>query len=446
MTPPRALAALATLSFHRVFPQVAGWHPGRILWPAMLLGCATAAPLAPDTKVWPTLVPDGCPLARSADFVALGFTGNVVNHSEADTWYPSWGADGRLYSPFTDGTVDQVKPDGSIEKIKSWSGGGGAVVGHAIIEGDDVRQLKLIEPGLIAGAPAPYEGRYPCASLHFNGVWYVGTYALAGAPYGLNWPILGPFAGFHVSKDNGKTWTPSPWGCEPGKTMFPEPATFKGPLKLGVPHVVDFGKNMQHSPDGKMYLVCHGATQADQVDRNANLSWITGDQIYLTRVTPSPETINDASQYEYFAGNNAKGDPQWSKDYAQIKPLLDWNNHCGGVTITYNKPLGKFIMCMTNGRETTSRFDTSILVADRITGPWQLVTYMKDFGTQAYFVNIPSKFISPDGLSFWLCYSANFVRTHTVNPPGSLYTMSLHEVRLLNAGEAKQLPVLPASP
>ena len=33
---------------------------------------------------------------------------------------------------------------------------------------------------------------------------------------------------------------------------------------------------------------------------------------------------------------------------------------------------------------------------------------MKDFGEQAYFVNFPSKFISSDGRTLWLCYSANF--------------------------------------
>ena len=34
-----------------------------------------------------------------------------------------------------------------------------------------------------------------------------------------------------------------------------------------------------------------------------------------------------------------------------------------------------------------------ILEADALTGPWRLVTYLKDFGEQAYFLNFPSKFI-----------------------------------------------------
>ena len=75
-----------------------------------------------------------------------------------------------------------------------------------------------------------------------------------------------------------------------------------------------------------------------------------------------------------------------------------------------------------------------------ITGPWRLVTYMKDFGEQAYFVNFPSKFISPDGRTLWLCYSANFAKDWNKmkiesQPPGSRYGLVLQKVRLLRPGE-----------
>jgi len=35
---------------------------------------------------------------------------------------------------------------------------------------------------------------------------------------------------------------------------------------------------------------------------------------------------------------------------------------------------------------------------------------MKDFGEQGYFLNFPSKFISNNGYTLWLCYSSNFAR------------------------------------
>ena len=79
----------------------------------------------------------------------------------------------------------------------------------------------------------------------------------------------------------------------------------------------------------------------------------------------------------------------------------------------------------------------SILESERATGPWKLVVYLKDFGEQAYFVNIPSKFLSPDGRSGWLLYAANFSNccknwpSHRPNPAGSRYGMCWQEIRFL---------------
>jgi hypothetical protein len=205
---------------------------------------------------------------------------------------------------------------------------------------------------------------------------------------------------------------------------------------MGSPHVVDFGKNMQYSPDGKAYLVGHGAIDPDPELRPANLSWGTGDQIYMARVLPSPQNINDMAKYEFFAGHDAKGNPLWTHDFSKIKPLVDWNNNCGSVTMTYNPGLKKYLMCIIDAGNTISRINTYILESNRVTGPWKLVVYMHNFGEQAYFVNIPSKFISADGRTAWLCYSSNFTNSylHTDfkdDPPGGGYGMVLQEFKLL---------------
>lgn len=205
-----------------------------------------------------------------------------------------------------------------------------------------------------------------------------------------------------------------------------------------MPHIVDFGQNMRYSPDGKAYLVSQGASDPDPTPRDANLSWITGDQIYLARVKPGIDSINNASKYEYFAGHDAHGHPVWTRDFSKIKPLLDWSNHMGSVTITYDAPLKRCLMTVTDGHTTVSKFDTYILESKDITGPWKLVVYMKDFGEQGYFVNFPSKFISKDGRTAWLSYSANFTNGpkgshYHSNPSGSGYWWTLQEVHLLGS-------------
>ncbi|MCX8107180.1 MAG: hypothetical protein N3G20_00080, partial [Verrucomicrobiae bacterium] len=357
--------------------------------------------------------------------------GRHAEYTGADTWYPSWATDGHLYSPWTDGTVNG---------LNSNSAGAGATTGHATIIGDDPLRLVVTNQGVWKSSPHPYEGRYPCGSLVHRGVWYYGTYCLHpsgrverdGVPY--NWPWLGPFVGFRWSTNFGATWTETP--RTPENPLFGEHALHGEPVKIGAPHFVDFGRELEHSPDGKAYLVAHGASHGPEGRRFAYNSWITGDEIYLCRVTPSVENMNDPSKYEFFAGHDPGGNPIWSKDLKAAKPIAAWRDNMGCVTMTYNAPLKRYLMCVTDGGNTVSKFNTYILESRQITGPWNLVVYMKHFGEQAYFVNIPSKFIGNNGRTLCLCYAANFSSgwggvVFESNPPGSRYGMCLQEVRIL---------------
>jgi hypothetical protein len=149
-------------------------------------------------------------------------------------------------------------------------------------------------------------------------------------------------------------------------------------------------------------------------------------------VTPTPETINDASQYEFFAGREGNR-AVWTRDFARIRPMAEWNNHCGCETITYNAPLKRYFLSVTDGRDTYGEMDSYLLESEQVSGPWRMVAYLPKFGPQAYFINIPSKFISADGMTMWLCYSANFNRNLGLvgEPPGSRYAMCLQQVKLV---------------
>ena len=395
--------------------------------------------------VWESDPPVDCPFYQSKELTGIKLLGIKSGFRCGDTWYPTWGADGNLYSPWTDGTTNGVR---------SWSSGFSnngevnsegdparkATTGQAVIYGNDPMSLKIEVLGLSQADPYPYGGRYPCGSLIHNGIWYYGTYCLS--PYGItqygdktyNWPHLGPFVGFRYSEDFGETWTETPH--TPSDPIFNETGLGVYPVKIGSPHFVDFGKNMEHSPDGKAYLVAHGSDEQTCQSPFYYNSWITGDQIYLIRLSPSIENINDQSQYEYYAGKDKQGDPVWTKNFRDIKPLLEWRNNMGCVTITYNAALKKYLMCITDGGNTCAKMSTYILESEEITGNWKLITYLKDFGEQAYFVNIPSKFISPDGKIAWLLYSGNYATNWNneqiiENPPGSHYGMVFQKIEFL---------------
>jgi hypothetical protein len=403
------------------------------------------APPPQPFRVWPSTPPADCPFPKSETLVGVGFTRRHAEYTGGDTWYPSWAADGNLYSPWTDGNVNGLGCS---------SAGEGAATGHATILGDDPLKLVVTNQGVFKSSPRPYAGRYPCGSLVYGGVWYYGTYCLH--PSGgvrhtdgilCNWPWMGPFVGFRWSTDLGKTWTQTP--CTPEKPLFGETALKGEPVKIGAPHFVDLGRNLEHSPDGKAYLVAQGASDGAN-RRYAYNSWITADQVYLIRVQPSIENMNDATKYEFFAGHDAQGVAAWTSDFAKIRPLVEWRDHMGCVTMTYDAGLKKFLLCVTDGGNTVSRYSTYILESDHITGPWKLVSFLKDFGEQAYFVNLPSKFISGDGRGLWLCYSANFSSgwggtTFQARPPGSRYAMCLQELRLLSPAELERASSQPAN-
>lgn len=470
-----------------------------ILFPAGTL-CAGEKPPTEEPKgfTWPSATPADCPFPPSSALNGIHFTGRHGDYHCGDTIYPTWASDGNLYTPWTDGITDGVRctSGGSMPN--------GFRTGHAVMKGDDPLNLEISNTSPPKQALAtPYRGRYPAGSLVHNGIWYYGTYLLGPSAgfehqgFSWNWPILGPMPGFHISRDLGKTWEePS---TSPTTPLFPEPAEFLGPVKMGAPHLVDFGKNMEHSPDGKAYVVAMGAELNDPMPRpcikqnpngtglvlhescdeplrigmhegektkepfrsaceaafpqangkrfaHGNLSWISADQVYLARVTPSPETINDLKAWEFFAGHDTSGKPRWTSDFANIKPLLEWNNHMGCVTATWVPGLRKYLMCVTDGWPTVAKMNSYILESDTLTGPWRMVCYMEGFGEQAYFLNFPSKFISADGHTLWLAYSANFTTNNgmkrngidlKINPPGGRYGLSLHEVRLLPASTTK---------
>ncbi len=296
------IANLVTLVKASVVAAAVGMLLGRVPLVSAYGAERRPAAAAPEGRqVWPSQPPKGCPFEASKTLTGILFTGVHSDYHCGDTWYPSWATNGNQYSPWTDGTTDGVG---------SSSGGDRAVTGNAVLVGDDPLHLVIHNTSPPQPAsPLPYQGRYPCGSLVYNGVWYYGTYCLGPAGsvrhegFTYNWPVLGPMPGFRTSTDFGKTWRPSP--LSPGRPLFPEPRKFIGPVKMGSPHFVDFGRNMEHSPDGNAYLLGMGAEENDPQPRYANLSWITADQIYLARVTPGIENINDLAKYEFFAGRDA---------------------------------------------------------------------------------------------------------------------------------------------
>lgn len=145
-------------------------------WALSLLACAIeparaaglqvddSQPYAP--RLWPSTPPPDCPFEPSDEIAGVRFTGRHREYTRADCWFPSWASDGYLYSPFSDGTVENVMPDGKRESIRTLGAKGpDCSVGYGKIVGDDPLNLEVIGLGALPTEAAPYESRYPSGSL-----------------------------------------------------------------------------------------------------------------------------------------------------------------------------------------------------------------------------------------------------------------------------------------
>jgi hypothetical protein len=341
--------------------------------------------------------------------------------------------------------------------------------------------VALVDVKTFHCSALPYQGRYPSGSLFFKGIWYYGTYAIAEDtgnkqyPCG-NWCVLGPFVGFRHSLDKGATWHEPRMqmaydfdSYKPADNLFGElgpvcngfinqssaqyrPGSgdggftcvgrWRGKVKMGTPHIVDLGQELEHSsaadPDGikRAYMVGHGADQEYQPQ-----SWMHGSQVYLARTKEevAPAVMHDGASWEFFGGykHGTTDVPNWVAVVDDAKPLFTWENRTGTVTMTYVAGMRKFIMVVSTPDlsdgigSMAGAFCTYFLEADKITGPFRMISYLEGFGPQAYFVNIPSAFIeanASDGRGY-LSYSANYAYHQGFNPLNSDYRWDLLPMR-----------------
>jgi hypothetical protein len=239
----------------------------------------------------------------------------------------------------------------------------------------------------------------------------------------------------------GTTWVePRLNASGPADNLFGETAdhdTTSNQVRFAAPHWVDFGQNMEHSPDGKAYLVSHGN---DDTSTGSDEAWTLGNQVFMARVTPTVAAIDDSAKWEFYAGGHGAAAKWVPGDVSKAKPLVDWTNHTGSTAVTYFAGIKKYVMAINTVSTYPvfdgGNFDTWFLESDDITGPWSYITYMRQFGPQVEFANFPSKFsakqadTSAKTFDAFLMYSANYdPHTHTPNPPNSGYHMNLQQAR-----------------
>jgi hypothetical protein len=358
---------------------------------------------------WENEVPEDFPFERSEDLLKVVFTGRYANYTGADTWYLQSGPDGNMYSPWTDGNIDGFSVNSNIRSQST---------GQAKITGSDPLNLKFESLGRMWSGG---ENFYPCVSLIVDGVFYIGTYNAFNHE--------GYFNGFRYSSDwdHFTANTEPGWGNPYWTNAIDADGNFfneEGKAKFRVPHAVNFGTNNK-APDGKVYFSAHGYSSGKGMN-----NWDKGDAIYLCRVAARTADIIRPEAYEFFGGHDASGNPVWRKEVKDARPVLDWPDHLGSEGITWFPALKKFILMscrLKEGEDNLPYNVTTFWESDEITGPYKLVHYMRDWGQQAYFPNIPSQMIGEDGRTAWMTVACNY-SVQNIDPHQCRYAASMHEI------------------
>lgn len=133
---------------------------------------------------------------------------------------------------------------------------------------------------------------------------------------------------------------------------------------------------------------------------NSNCSWISGDAVFLTRASrydaEHPDSLNDKKNWEFYCGKGGGSASEpvhstastecWTANVEEAKPIFTWKGRVGTVTATWHPARKLYLFAVTTPTvlpSTVGPYDTYVLEAPALTGPFKLVSYMPKFGQQA---------------------------------------------------------------
>ena len=138
------------------------------------------------------------------------------------------------------------------------------------------------------------------------------------------------------------------------------------------------------------------------------------DHAVLARVPK--DKIREKDKYEFFAGFDSNGHSTWSSNIRNRKPVFTFPGGVNRLDVSYNAPLGRYLMTMRSRARAGGLNQFSIYDSPEPWGPWTTVYYTETWngsslsngqGGWGEAQHIPTKWISEDGRTFYLVFSGN---------------------------------------
>lgn len=399
-------------------------------------------PMAGTPEVQPDRPFDPDSEAFSTAFVEYHDT--LDTESDGDLWPSCWADDGHLYAANGDGAGfgDGPFADIAMNRIQGTPESG--LTGERLAAEDEIASIWA--------DPNEYN-RKPTGMVAVDGngdgadELYVAVQDLKKGPGAFD---DAPNASVSVSTDYGRTWRKT------DEPMFTD-------HRFTTIFFLDYGQSQEHArvlgAGGDAYVYAYGM---DYNWRDSFTDSVTDPtRLYLARVPKA--SIQDRDTWEFFAGTNSAGAPDWNPDMERREPVLHDERRVyptlqgEGIrdmtvisqgSVVYNVPLDRYIY--TSWTEYTFEF----YEAPQPWGPWKLFM-RKDFGgypwygqpadegcsgpkNGGYATTIPSKFISADGTTMWV--QSNWFVGVECGPPNYNFSLRKLDVEPFVPSEASNEP------
>lgn len=281
-----------------------------------------------------------------------------ISIGHGDNLPVTWGADGNIYTAYSDGY-----------------GFGGSV------------NLSTGQAKILGSAPSITGQNIPSPTGEFTGDGAFGRKASGllmsgGVLYefirNLNTDGTGSYLGW--SSNLGSSWV---WAA-PGWTMPP----------IGYPTWLNAGQDFGARQDGYAYFYSPDGPSA----------YIAYPNLMMARVPVG--SITNPATYQYFGGLDGSGQPIWTTSFAARGSCFSNGAGIFRPSVVYNPGIGRYLLTMTNAYNAPSNY-LGVFEAPKPWGPWTQVAYINGWGypENRFQPQIPSKWISADGLSFYIQYS-----------------------------------------
>jgi hypothetical protein len=295
---------------------------------------------------------------------------------DSDNWPMTWADDGNLYTAYGDGWGFEpyISGDGTHPRSLKLSLGFGKVVGDP----DDFQGINIRSTtGERTGNGR--RGKKASGLLMVDGVLYmlVRNADLQGQQCTLAW-----------SEDRATSWTWVDWRFE----------------ELGYCVFLNFGRDYSGARDDYVYMYSPDTPDA----------YHETDDVVLARV-PRQDIVRKEA-YEFFAGFDADGEPEWSEHIEDREPVFSFPGGANRMDVSYNPGIGRYLMTMRSRARAGGLNQFSIFDAPEPWGPWTTVYYterwnggrLSDFqGGWGESQSIPTKWISDDGRTVHLVFAGN---------------------------------------